>query len=116
MVVLEAVVGVIVADAFAISGTRTIEPGRAFGKLLLLVDGIDGGADVMHVGSGRQADFVVTGIAFTASDVDATLDTSCTGTTAIEKNTVLSFIRALRKSGIHTGRCQVCIEPNITTR
>lgn len=69
------------ADVLAISGTRTIEPGRAFGKALLDEDGILAAfavADDSVAVTGVEV--LVVGL---ATGVAVTLHVSCTGTTEV---------------------------------
>lgn len=88
MDVAVAVVLATVADVLAISGTRTIDPGLAFGKVPLLADGIHGAFAVAHgsdIATGVDVLVVVL-----VTDVAATLHVSCTGTT--KKGKLLSIV------------------------
>lgn len=81
----------------AISGTRTIEPGRAFGNellllQLLLVDGMLGGAFAIAHGSETVAGVDVLAVVLAADVVAGTVHVSCTGTTDAKRNCQL-FIR-----------------------
>lgn len=67
------VLAVTAADVLAISGTRTIEPGRAFGIVMLDAGEILGDSDTV---AGVEIFVVVLVI-----DVAAALHVSCTGTT-----------------------------------
>lgn len=96
-----ATVAVTAADVLAVSGTRTIEPGRAFGNGLPDVSGIVGAVGVAH-DSDTVTDVGVFVVVF-ATDVGATLHISCTGTT--EEENLNRFFRVKETPD----RCQIVL-------